>query len=622
MEANIEAKTIFTVHSRNNFIEHAHNEHLLVRDARQSYDSDPCAPRSVCYAVTNDEDATPAPEDVALLPFLRITTDHEPKASSLGFMFGSNGDVCDILLATDSTGGVSKKHFALQIEVHGGEGTLILKSHSRNGTRINSTVLGKTTLTTQRAISEDINEFKIEIGSLRVRIEFPDHRQHQIEWKQVWSTYCAKYALQVPALNSLQVTSDSTVTTAPFVGGYHLCERIGRGSFGNVFRLVDRITGVNYAAKQYHKASRQSETKLNILTSLSHDNIIKFYRIVNNPPTLIMELVNGNDLRASHENIPVEGNEFRDAMWQLLDAVAYLHEKHVTHRDLKPTNVMVSSRQPIHVKLIDFGLAINKEELMESYVGTPYYFAPELATKSYNNKVDIWSLGVIALELSYGLPGRQTRWHKLLIEHINKQPSNLLQQFVASLLQIDPQMRPSAAECQEHPFFASRTNISPDVALSKTDVYHSLSEEATRQCISVLAPETIARYNRSALSPGEATSQNRLSQATQLQDSGAGDSSSPDEATDQNMPPQGTQFPESSVRVSSSPRSTQYQESSSKASSSRIEPGGESTAALDEEAVEDRICNGLQFGYYAVGMALGNPLVAGESIASEFGDIP
>ena len=95
-------------------------------------------------------------------------------------------------------------------------------------------------------------------------------------------------------------------------------------------------------------------------------------------------------------------NEFIN---QILDAVSFLHSNGITHRDIKMNNILLSSRSPLQIQLIDFGLSItiSLSQTISECCGTIIYSAPEITlSKPYNNKVDIWSIGVISYMLKYG----------------------------------------------------------------------------------------------------------------------------------------------------------------------------------------------------------------------------
>ncbi len=222
-----------------------------------------------------------------------------------------------------------------------------------------------------------------------------------------------------------------------------------------------------------------------------------------------MELIGGPNLKDANEEWAVEGNELRDVVWQLSDALAYLHERHLTHRDIKPANIVVSTRNPIHVKIVDFGLATIKEGTIKSFVGTPRYNAPELRRKSYTNKVDVWSLGIIILEFSYGLPPREEdTWHECVIEYMAEQPPSAFRKFITSILQIDPRVRPSAAELRDCPFPVFYSRTSSDAVLRTSDTHASSSEEATEQRTLLPRAHAVQHGTGSTLPPDETTVQN------------------------------------------------------------------------------------------------------------------
>jgi calcium-dependent protein kinase len=94
---------------------------------------------------------------------------------------------------------------------------------------------------------------------------------------------------------------------------------------------------------------------------------------------------------------------------QLLSAIMYCHSRGVVHRDIKPENILIDSMTAdgkIDIKLIDFGAAlfIPPDTKISERSGTPYYIAPEVLSGKYNEKCDIWSIGVILFILLSGTP--------------------------------------------------------------------------------------------------------------------------------------------------------------------------------------------------------------------------
>ena len=160
----------------------------------------------------------------------------------------------------------------------------------------------------------------------------------------------------------------------------------------------------------------------------------------------------------------------RHIMHQLLSAIAYIHNKGYTHRDLKPTNILVTQWDPKTnlptVKLADFGLAGIRSNL-SSLCGTPKYWAPEIVEEEarrernqklagrgfktvhrpfhYDNSVDIWTLGRILVELLEDIPNETRLRGKTMV--VNKQPAMQLAQCMMSIL---PKDRPNASACLQH----------------------------------------------------------------------------------------------------------------------------------------------------------------------------
>ena len=148
---------------------------------------------------------------------------------------------------------------------------------------------------------------------------------------------------------------------------------------------------------------------MNILRKLDHPNIIKVYELFKEKSFLyiVTEVCHGGDLFERIERLNYfKEEDARAIVKQLLSALSYCHSNKIMHRDIKPENVLMESSdlKDLRVKLIDFGTAIEytgMPKLKEIY-GSSYYIAPEVINESYNEKCDIWSLGVVAFVILSG----------------------------------------------------------------------------------------------------------------------------------------------------------------------------------------------------------------------------
>ncbi|KAJ8747742.1 hypothetical protein K2173_013067 [Erythroxylum novogranatense] len=140
-----------------------------------------------------------------------------------------------------------------------------------------------------------------------------------------------------------------------------------------------------------------------------HPNIVQIFDVYDSEDSLsiVMELCESYSLYDLVIRTSGGLNEVKSAtiMRQLLEAIAHCHRFNIVHRDIKPDNVLFDSRN--RVKLADFGSAdrLGAGEGMRSVVGTPYYVAPEVLTgREYNEKVDVWSAGVVLYVMLAGIP--------------------------------------------------------------------------------------------------------------------------------------------------------------------------------------------------------------------------
>ena len=199
---------------------------------------------------------------------------------------------------------------------------------------------------------------------------------------------------------------------------YSLNSKIGEGSFGKVFEATDK-EGKKYAIKYINKKKiikgqlLYNEIKMGI--KMKHPNILGIKEIYEemNKIFLVMEYCEGGDLFNYIIKNPqgkLDDKNTINIIIQILDALNYLHnEVKICHRDLKPENMLIKNNgngnnKPI-IKLIDFGTAeyISNGKKIFGKIGTLKYMAPEIFVKPfYNEKIDIWSAGVILYNMTTG----------------------------------------------------------------------------------------------------------------------------------------------------------------------------------------------------------------------------
>lgn len=196
---------------------------------------------------------------------------------------------------------------------------------------------------------------------------------------------------------------------------YFMKPPIGSGLFGAVYRAKHKKSGVIRAIKRIKKdhvngANLQSLLNdVDILKKLDHPNIIKVYEFFQDEAAyyVVTDLCTGGELfeKIVQEKTFTE-KQAAEYMRQILSAIAYCHEKQLVHCDLKPENIMLESPNSSLIKIIDFGNSsiCAKDQRLTNKFGSVYYVAPEVLNSSYNEKCDVWSLGVILYLLLTGKP--------------------------------------------------------------------------------------------------------------------------------------------------------------------------------------------------------------------------
>ena len=222
--------------------------------------------------------------------------------------------------------------------------------------------------------------------------------------------------------------------TESIKNNYKLIKKeIGHGSHGKVIIGID-ISGRQYAIKRIKKKKKLKgqllADEVRIGLQLHHPHIVGIKEVYEDMKkiSIVMEYCEGGDLLDYITKNPQEKlNDLYsiDIITQILEALDYLHnEVKICHRDLKPENCLITfngnDKMPT-VKLVDFGVAtyIDNGEKMKEKIGTVNYMAPEIFSKSsYDEKIDVWSAGVILYNMVTGREPFEFKENEHKIKHL------------------------------------------------------------------------------------------------------------------------------------------------------------------------------------------------------------
>eukprot|EP01029_Cantina_marsupialis_P026325 TRINITY_DN704473_c0_g1_i1.p1 TRINITY_DN704473_c0_g1~~TRINITY_DN704473_c0_g1_i1.p1 ORF type:complete len:676 (+),score=228.14 TRINITY_DN704473_c0_g1_i1:108-2135(+) len=254
---------------------------------------------------------------------------------------------------------------------------------------------------------------------------------------------------------------------------------IGAGSYGKVFSALDLRTGQWIAVKQVKIPTASENTKevialeqeIDLLQALNHENIIgyKGTQRKGNRLNIFLEYASGGSIAHSIAKFgPFSEAVIRRYCYQILCGLDYLHANDIVHRDIKGSNILVDHGV---AKLADFGcskrIVSSATQKLHTNIGTPQYMAPEMIKRAdeettevgYDRKADIWSVGVVIIEMATGSPPWPQAPHAIyklcMTEDIPKFPEELsddAHDFLAQCFRRDPMHRPEANELLLHPF--------------------------------------------------------------------------------------------------------------------------------------------------------------------------
>lgn len=317
-----------------------------------------------------------------------------------------------------------------------------------------------------------------------IHFEVPDHSDYSQEYQQKVMAFKSSQNNPISFLGGLALNSQRATTRGLFTAAQRATiegkegryawivsdTSLGSGGFGEVFEVFNTTNWCMCAGKRItEEVSFQNEA--DVLKRLQHKHIVQYIDIEERRPTspsmIIMEYYPLGDLGRQHKKEPFSESEIIHIIAQTASALEYLHEMKVTHRDLKPQNILVRSREPVEIAVTDFGVSKSGESEMRTCAGTYQYMAPEVInnnpdlshTEYYTNNVDIWSLGMVAVVMLIGgLPARVSKLEdssyainvynirdKLLARCKNREFAAL----VREMLELSQYERPSAAECFE-----------------------------------------------------------------------------------------------------------------------------------------------------------------------------
>ena len=213
---------------------------------------------------------------------------------------------------------------------------------------------------------------------------------------------------------------------------YEIQKKIGDGGFGIVKLALHKSSNTKRAIKIIPLSQELNVTKImeevNILKSLDHPNIVKVFEVIQDPKALniVMEYCSGGELfqKIQKSNCFTE-NMAANYMLDIVSAIKYCHDVQIVHRDLKPENILFESEdEEARLKIIDFGTSLHFEpnKKMRNFIGTAYFIAPEVIDKKYDEKCDIWSLGIILYIMLCGLPPFNSQVESEIYEKIKRLP--------------------------------------------------------------------------------------------------------------------------------------------------------------------------------------------------------
>ncbi len=265
------------------------------------------------------------------------------------------------------------------------------------------------------------------------------------------------------------------IKSSDYRENYTIIKKLGQGASGTVYSATQKDTGRKVALKIAPAAElAELQNEIGLQSLCKHPNIVECIEayVFGDEVCIVMELVIGGSLTDCLDtSSPMPEKHIAYVCKKMLMALAFVHKQYRLHRDIKSDNVLIDMAG--QVKVADFGFAINlttEQSKRNSIVGTPYWMAPEIIREqAYDAKVDIWSLGITAIEMAEGEPPflNEPPLRALLLITINPAPTlkdksgrwtPAFSHFLSRCMDLKAEKRATAEQLLMHPFIKSASS--------------------------------------------------------------------------------------------------------------------------------------------------------------------